>query len=78
MKILQIVDPSPTSFEIDGSRVLLANWNFYAAHRQLPFRFPYLVSAISRGQWNPDAIKLCEANNIPIDASRRPIEGVSK
>lgn len=40
---------------------------------QKPWPMEYLSSAISRGQWNPDAIRLCERYGIPLDRSRRPV-----
>lgn len=76
--ILGSVGGTAIDFELEGQLVPMEGWNFYSAHRQLPFRFPYLVSAISRGQWNPDAIRICKENNIPIDSSKRPIEGPSR
>lgn len=38
-----------------------------------PWPMNYLCSAISRGLWDPNAIKLCETNGIEIDRSRRPV-----
>lgn len=75
--VLESVGGTAIDFEVKGQSVPMEGYNFYCAYRNLPFRFPYLVSAISRGQWNPDAIRICNENNVPIDSSRRPIE-VSK
>jgi hypothetical protein len=33
---------------------------------------PYLMSAISRGLWMPDAIALCQEHGIPIEPFFRP------
>lgn len=78
--LIRILNQMPTNgtaahFEIEGSKVKLANWNFYAAYVKHRDRFSYFVSAISRGQWNPQAVQFCKDNDIPIDTSRRPIEG---
>lgn len=62
-------------FEISGTKSK-PNGEFISVFRHNPFPLPYLVSAISRGKWNPDAIKLCKANNVLIDVSKRPIDGV--
>lgn len=35
---------------------------------------PYLVSAIGRGKWSQDAVKLCNRLGVPIDLSMRPVE----
>jgi hypothetical protein len=34
---------------------------------------PYLMSAISRGLWMPDAIELCRAHEVQIDPFFRPV-----
>jgi len=34
---------------------------------------PYLMSAISRGYWMPEAIALCRAHNVTIDPCFRPV-----
>lgn len=78
LTILRSVQGSAIDFEIKGQSVDLSKWEFFCAHRILPFRFPYLVSAISRGQWNPDALKLCKEHGIYLDSSKRPVEIVSK
>lgn len=38
-----------------------------------PWPLEYISSAISRGLWNPDAIKLCAEHGIDLDLSRRPV-----
>lgn len=38
-----------------------------------PWPMQYLASAISRGLWEPDAIRLCEKHGIPLDRSMREI-----
>lgn len=38
-----------------------------------PWPMSYISSAISRGEWNPDALALCERLNIPVDRSLRPV-----
>ena len=61
-------------------------WNFEArgsartqAMRILSYRsrentpIPYLMSAISRGFWMPEAIALCRAHHVPIDPFFRPV-----
>ncbi len=61
-------------------------WNFEArgsgrtqAMRILSYRrrentpIPYLMSAISRGFWMPEAIALCRAHSVPIDPFFRPV-----
>lgn len=40
-----------------------------------PWPMEYLCSAITRGQWNPEAKLLCDRLNIPIDMSHRPMLG---
>ena len=63
----------PGEFEIIGTKMKPAGV-YMSVKREQPFPLPYLVSAISRGKWNPDAIKLCKKNNIPINTTRRPVE----
>lgn len=45
-----------------------------------PWPVQYLASAITRGQWNPDAIRLCEEHGIPLDRSQRSVarEAISR
>lgn len=38
-----------------------------------PWPMDYLASAISRGLWNPDAIRLCDQYGIELDRSMRPV-----
>jgi hypothetical protein len=38
-----------------------------------PWPFEYIATAIVRGRWNPDALKLCAEHGIAIDTSRRAI-----
>jgi hypothetical protein len=42
----------------------------YARRENTPI--PYLMSAISRGLWMPDAIKLCREHQVNIDWNFRP------
>lgn len=64
-----------SSFEIQGSWI--ANGlpdTVLAFNRDVkPWPIVYIASAISRGLWNPDAIRLCEANGIPLDLSMRGV-----
>lgn len=41
-----------------------------------PWPMEYLSSAINRGLWNPDAIRLCEKHDIPLDRSMREVQPV--
>lgn len=69
---------SPADFEINGSR--FSNYfrqEVLAWKRDAePWPLSYICSAISRGQWNPDAKKLCDSLNIDADWSRRPMQAV--
>lgn len=42
-----------------------------------PWPLEYLASAIVRGQWNPDAIRLCETHGIPLDRTMRQVHSES-
>lgn len=39
-----------------------------------PWPVDYIASAVGRGKWNPDAIRLCEEHGIPLDRSMRPVQ----
>lgn len=39
----------------------------------LPWPMEYLCSAVTRGEWNPDAIKLCASLDVPMDRSMRQV-----
>jgi hypothetical protein len=43
----------------------------YASRENAPIR--YLMSAISRGLWMPDAIELCRSQGVTIDPFFRPV-----
>lgn len=65
-----------SDFEISGSKKS-GNGIFLSVYRNHYPPLPYIVSAISRGKWNPDAIKLCQQEGIEIDTTRRPIDNPS-
>ena len=67
---------SPGSFEIEGTRLASDLRTVFLSVRRdrNPWPLPYLVSAVSRGLWNPDAITLCNKLKIPIDTENRPVE----
>lgn len=44
-----------------------------AYKRELDWPMDYLASAIRRGQWEPDAIKLCAEHKIDLDRSMREV-----
>lgn len=62
-------------FETGGSRVAESlNDEVLAFKRDSgPWPIEYLCSAIAKGHWNPDALRLCERHKIPLDLSRRPV-----
>lgn len=45
-----------------------------------PWPMQYLASAISRGEWDPNAIRLCAEHGIPMDRSQRSVarEAISR
>jgi len=65
----------PASFEIEGT-IMRPEGEYLSVHRKLPFPFSYLVSAITRGEWERDAIIHCMKNLVPIDPSKRPVRSV--
>lgn len=70
---------TPVEFEMEGSRHAdrWFNKGFYSVWREKePWPLEYLCSGISRGRWNPDALKLFEKHNLNVDLSLRPVEGV--
>jgi len=60
-------------FEFHGSRWATALRKTVMAwmRESTPWPIEYICSSISRGKWNPDAKKLCEANGIEVDWSHR-------
>lgn len=62
-------------FELNGTKLTrdLPETFLSVCRDRIPWPLPYLVSAISRGVWNPDAIALCQKFKIPIDLSKRPV-----
>lgn len=70
--ILSNVGVSAASFEIEGT-LNRPEGEFYSLYRDKKYVLSYICSAITRGQWNPDAIELCIKNGIPIDTSLRGI-----
>ncbi len=72
--VADYADGGPWDFELIGSpysRTLIGD--VLAFKRELkPWPVEYICSAISRGQWNPDAKKLCDREGIEVDWSMRP------
>lgn len=68
---------TPFEFEIEGTKLKLKG-TYLSVYREKKYPLSYICSAISRGKWNPDAIKLCQTLGIDIDTTMRPIEGASK
>jgi len=64
---------TPSEFEIEGTKLADELLDAVMAFKRdlQPWPLEYLCSAISRGKWNPDAKKLCEANGIQADWSMR-------
>lgn len=74
-KVARFSAQTPVHFEIMGrkqGKVLPDKVLAFKRHVQ-PWPIEYICSAITKGKWNPDAIKLCYVEGIPIDTSRRPI-----
>jgi hypothetical protein len=64
-----------SSFELQGTRVARSYpERFLSVKRERqPWPFPYLVSGITRGLWNPDALELFRRLEIPVDLSLRAV-----
>jgi len=74
-KVATHAKTSPASFELSGtpfSRTLPEPVLAFKREVQ-PWPMEYLCSAISRGQWNPDAKTLCDRHGIKADFSMRPM-----
>lgn len=71
---------SPWQFEINGSvRSRTMNKPFLGITESskkdiLVGPIPYLCTAITKGTWMREVVKLCQKENIPIDLSKRPLE----
>ena len=67
---------SAAHFELSGTVAAeRLPWKVFAASRTAqPWPVEYLCSAISRGRWNPDAVRLCEREGIACDFTRRPVD----
>jgi hypothetical protein len=64
---------TPSDFEILGSAVsnrMAAEFLAFDRESQ-PWPMEYFCSAISRGQWNPQALAHCRKHGIPVDTSLR-------
>lgn len=60
-------------FEIEGSKI--CRFPVTAWMRDVtPWPIEYICTAITRGKWNPDAKKLCDAHGIEVDWSRREMQ----
>ena len=71
---------SPREFEIDGTNFVNSEHTvcqYYSVKRD-PNQWPlqYYCSAITRGEWNPDAVTFVKSLGIPINNSRRPTQRV--
>lgn len=64
------------SFEIQGTKNSESLDERVLAVRRDRLTWPiqYICSAISRGKWNPDALKLCDRYEIIIDKTRRAVD----
>ena len=65
-------DETAWNFEARGS-VRTQQMRILSYRRRDNTPIPYLMSAISRGFWMPDAIALCRNNDVKIDPFFRPI-----
>lgn len=67
---------SPADFEIKGSKLSNDFAEPFIAFRrdQQPYPVSYFCSAVSRGQFNPQAVEFCRQEEIPLDLSMRPIQ----
>ena len=69
----------PNEFEIDGTIYVNNNCNnfkYYSVYRADPNTWPvqYYCSAITRGEWNPDAVTFAKSHGIVVDTTRRPFQ----
>lgn len=64
---------TPAEFELEGSKLSdQFDEPFLAFKREVhPWPLENYCSAISRGKWEPDAVKFCEQNGISVDLSMR-------
>jgi hypothetical protein len=73
--ILQILDRCNTTmdFELKGTEIssYLQGVVLSITREKKRWPLPYLCTAIVRGGWHPDAIKLCKSHGIPVDSTRR-------
>lgn len=61
-------------FEIQGTELSLTEPESVLAVNVGEHPIPHLASAISRGKWNPDALKLCNTWGVKVDQSRRLVD----
>lgn len=66
----------PRDFEVFGSHISnLCDDVVLSVYREhLPWPVQYLCSAIGRGRWSKDAVKLCSENNLELDLKFREVE----
>lgn len=64
---------SPADFELKPGRD--TGGYYLSVYRENYWPFPYINSAISRGEWDPNALKLCSENGIKVKI-RRPVQGL--
>jgi hypothetical protein len=78
LEVMALHQPTAADFEIDGTRRAVKRCQcvkFFSVLRNDPkdWPFQYYCSAITRGQWTPDAVDFVKAQGIEIDTSKRPI-----
>lgn len=66
---------TPAEFELEGSPLSdKFDEPFLAFKREAtPWAIEHLCSGVSRGKWNPDALRLCAENGIDVDLSMREV-----
>lgn len=73
--VLKNSGTTAADFEINGTkyaRTLKKCWLGFRREEKI-WPLQYICTAIVRGKWLPDAVKLCEKYGIPLDTSKRPI-----
>jgi hypothetical protein len=65
---------SPWQFERLGSRRSdKMDGEFLSLRQKIGFPLDYYTTAVYRGRWEPDAVRLCRREGIPVDLKIRPM-----
>ncbi|MFA6006376.1 MAG: hypothetical protein WC764_01465 [Candidatus Paceibacterota bacterium] len=71
---LLTADITPWKFEFEGSKKTAQYSKKLLSVMQHDSPLPYFATAIKRGRWYYDAVKLCEREGIRLDLTIRPVE----